>query len=387
MFIPIILVAVLSLLVYWYMKPRKNYWDAYGVPQYNIHGLIDNLEVFLGRKTMADMDDILYRMLEKTSEKFCGKVELQQPIVLVKDMEVLKKILIKDFDHFVDRRAFGSSRAQPIINKMLANLKGDEWKGVRSSISPTFTTGKIRRMMECFNKVGNDWMDYLNNDIKKSDRDHKVIKVASETTHYTVDVIAATVFGLNAGTIENPDSKFSKMCKQLSTTSLKVLIKFGISINFPKLADFIRLKIFDSESLEYFEAILAQGIKTRMDGTEKRNDFLQLISEARKGELKVVGSDELSAFEKEAQLSGEEVKKNWLNDDLVANAQMIGFFFAGFTTTSNFIGFCMYCLALNPEVQDKLREEVDSQLFRDTKNIDYDDTNRLVYLDMFICGK
>jgi len=63
------------------------------------------------------------------------------------------------------------------------------------------------------------------------------------------------------------------------------------------------------------------------------------------------------------------------------------FFFAGFSTTSNFISFVLYMLALNPEVQTKLREEVDSQLFSkgDGKKLDYDELNGLVYLDMVIC--
>jgi len=60
------------------------------------------------------------------------------------------------------------------------------------------------------------------------------------------------------------------------------------------------------------------------------------------------------------------------------------FLFAGFTTTSNFIGFTLYMLALHPEIQTKLRAELDTQLFSkgDGKNIDYDDLNNLPYLEM-----
>jgi len=125
-----------------------------------------------------------------------------------------------------------------------------------------------------------------------------------------------------------------------------------------------------------------------MSGKEKRNDFIQLLVETRKGELKSEGSDELSAFEKDAQLKASDSgKKNYLNDDDITNAQALQFFFAGFSTTSNFLDLVLYMLALHPEVQDKLRQEVNSQLFSkgDEKDIDYDKLNGLTYMEMFLC--
>jgi cytochrome P450 len=111
------------------------------------------------------------------------------------------------------------------------------------------------------------------------------------------------------------------------------------------------------------------------------------MTEARKGELKSEGSDELGAFEKDAQLASHATeKKNYLQDDLTTVAQAMQFFFAGFSTTSNFLAFAFYFLALSPDVQDKLREEVNSQLFvkGDEKEIDYDKLNGLNYLDMVV---
>lgn len=63
----------------------------------------------------------------------------------------MKQILIKDFDHFVDRQP---SRHQnnPYFDKMLVSLHGQEWKNIRSQLTPTFTSGKIKRMFQHFNK-------------------------------------------------------------------------------------------------------------------------------------------------------------------------------------------------------------------------------------------
>ncbi|ODM95126.1 Cytochrome P450 9e2 [Orchesella cincta] len=175
-----------------------------------------------------------------------------------------------------------------------------------------------------------------------------------EITHLTIDVIAVSVFGINGRTIQDPKSIFSQMCHRLSDFNLLRTVKIIFSMNFPWLTDLIGMEV--------------------MDG-------------ARKGVLKGVGADELSSFEKEAQLSeGVKGKNNYLDDDTIAHAQLIAFFFAGFTTTASIVTFAAYALAAHPEVQEKLREEVDKKLFKDgdDKEIDYDELNKLTYLDMFI---
>lgn len=40
--------------------------------------------------------------------------------------------------------------------------------------------------------------------------------------------------------------------------------------------------------------------------------------------------------------------------------QFIGFFFAGTDTTGNLVAICLYMMALYPEVQKKVREEMQS---------------------------
>jgi cytochrome P450 family 6 len=62
--------------------------------------------------------------------------------------------MIKDFDHFVDRRPI---EANPKSNKyfmdMLTVMTGERWKTMRNILSPVFTSGKLRNMMPIIHNV------------------------------------------------------------------------------------------------------------------------------------------------------------------------------------------------------------------------------------------
>lgn len=76
----------------------------------------------------------------------------------------------------------------------------------------------------------------------------------------------------------------------------------------------------------------------------------------------------------------------WEDDDLTA--QCLIFFFAGFDTASTLLSFIGHELAINPEIQAKLVDEVD--MFRqqlDGKSMNYETINKMPYMDMVVTGE
>jgi cytochrome P450 family 9 len=74
--------------------------------------------------------------------------------LIVRDLEIAKHVLVKDFDHFVDRRPVElSKKANKYIGGMLTTMTGEKWKTMRSIMSPVFTSGKLRSMMPTIHKV------------------------------------------------------------------------------------------------------------------------------------------------------------------------------------------------------------------------------------------
>lgn len=107
--------------------------------------------------------------------------------------------------------------------------------------------------------------------------------------------------------------------------------------------------------------------------------------EAKKGSFKHSNSEDLvegKAVVEESINNKAEMSRNWSDDELVAQCMI--FFTAGFDTTSN--AFSAYELALNPDYQGKLWAEITAmEETLNRKNLSYDNIQKMVLLDQFIC--
>jgi len=63
----------------------------------------------------------------------------------VADPEMVKQVTVKEFNSFVDREHFpdilGQKKKSP---RGILQAEGEVWRRVRQSLSPTFSTGKIK---------------------------------------------------------------------------------------------------------------------------------------------------------------------------------------------------------------------------------------------------
>jgi cytochrome P450 family 6 len=72
--------------------------------------------------------------------------------------------------------------------------------------------------------------------------------------------------------------------------------------------------------------------------------------------------------------------------DVIA-AQAFLFFLAGIETSSTTMTFCLYELAQNPDIQERVRNEIDTVLVKHGGNITYEAISEMEYLDKVVSGK
>jgi hypothetical protein len=66
-------------------------------------------------------------------------------------------------------------------------------------------------------------------------------------------------------------------------------------------------------------------------------------------------------------------------------SQGIGFFIAGFETSSNTMSTLCYNLAMNPEVQEKMYQEICSVTEDNNGIIDHETIGHMNYLEVYMC--
>ncbi|GBO11074.1 Cytochrome P450 6B2 [Araneus ventricosus] len=118
---------------------------------------------------------------------------------------------------------------------------------------------------------------------------------------------------------------------------------------------------------------------------ERYNDFLQLLMDAADENSRTVQvdavedeTDQFGSITSDNGLSTAGKYKSLSEDELLA--QCILFFMVGYETTATVLTFLAYCLAVNPEWQEKLIKEVD-EAFQNHKEMSYDAVRDMKVLD------
>ncbi|XP_042141973.1 probable cytochrome P450 9f2 [Ixodes scapularis] len=69
-----------------------------------------------------------------------------EPMLLVKDLDLIKKIQIKDFGNFHGRGVTSAVNRQHQVSKFnLINVDGERWKDMRSLLTPAFTSSNMKK--------------------------------------------------------------------------------------------------------------------------------------------------------------------------------------------------------------------------------------------------
>ncbi|KAJ6633420.1 putative cytochrome P450 9f2 [Pseudolycoriella hygida] len=380
---------VLSIVGYFFYKwsvATSQFFAEKGVPYHKPMPLFGNfLDIVFQKISMADKVIELYNQF-KTKRAF-GMFEMRNPMLVINDPELIKQITIKDFDHFTERRQFFDKNSEPLIARNLASLTGQQWRDMRSTLSPAFTGSKMRQMFELVVESAENLVSELMKKAKSSTEPY-VVEVKDIFTLYTNDVIASTAFGLKINSIQDNNNKFYTLGKKVMNFGGWTGIKLFFVITFPKIARMIKLKVFPSEYMDYFRNLVLDAIKYREAHDIIRPDMIQLLMQAQKGTLKLASEDSsengTAGFATVEEHEVGERDHHILEDDDLT-AQCFVFFAAGFETSAVLSCFTAHEICANADVQSKLIEEVDEVVKSlNGKKLSYDVIQRMKYLDMVV---
>ncbi|XP_019717798.1 cytochrome P450, family 3, subfamily A, polypeptide 65 [Hippocampus comes] len=294
--------------------------------------------------------------------KIWGIFDGRQPVLCIMDPAVIKTVLIKEcYSLFTNRRNF---RLNGPLYDAVSIAEDENWKRIRSILSPSFTSGRLKEMFVIMKRHSANLVSSMK---KKADL-NQALDLKEFFGPYSMDVVTSTAFSVDLDSINNPSDPFvtniKKMLKFDFFNPLFLMIAF-----FPFLGPFfekMEFSFFPAAAFDFFFAAL-QKIKSSREssGRGTRVDFLQLMIDSQKNHNSL-----------------EEDMKKGLSDHEILSQAMI-FIFAGYETSSSSLSFLAHNLATNPHVMKKLQDEVDAT-FPNKAAVQYSELMEMEYLDMVI---
>ncbi|NXR05718.1 CP3AO protein, partial [Semnornis frantzii] len=290
-----------------------------------------------------------------------GIYDGRQPVLGVMDPQIIKSVLVKDcYSTFTNRRR---TDLAGVLQNAVSLAEDDQWKRLRTVLSPTFTSGKLKEMFPIMKHYG----EALVKNVQKRVEKNSALPVKEIFGSYGMDVVTSTSFGVNMDSMNNPNDPFVREMKKLVRFDLFDPV-FIISFVFPFLTPLMakmNFSFFPISAVDFFMRAISKIKREREQDTHKgRVDFLQLMIESQRG-----GNGENHSYK--------------ALTDIEVLAQAFIFIFAGYEPTSNTLGYLAYELALHPDVQQKVLEEIDTVL-PNKAPLTYDAVMQMEYLDMAV---
>ena len=203
--------------------------ESFGIPYVKPFLIFGSPPFLFHRYVVGEYYLSQYKKLGRTWGYYNG----QTPTIVTTDPEFIKQVTVKQFDNFSD--TFTLPPGLPDNQKTLDLASGDDWRALRKIMSPTFTTGKVKGMLEPMDALADRTIEYLAIKSKNQDK----IDVKPFILGFTLDTICKTAFGLDSFCYKGESNVFSKLCQDaLNEFEIHGFIGaffMNLMIHFPKL--------------------------------------------------------------------------------------------------------------------------------------------------------
>uniref|UniRef100_A0A8C9YJA4 unspecific monooxygenase n=1 Tax=Sander lucioperca TaxID=283035 RepID=A0A8C9YJA4_SANLU len=278
-----------------------------------------------------------------------GLFDARSPVLIVADPEIIKTVMVKEcYSVFTNRR---ENMVSGPLSDAITTVKDERWKRMRSTLSPCFTSGRLKQIFPIVAR----YADQLTKKLGRTNLDEPV-DVKQFVAPYSLDVVTSASFSVEANSINNPDDPLNLHLKKILNFRMWPFILISI------LMKLLNIDIMPRLSVDFFYNIIKRF----------KDNHLSLLN--------VMVQNEIP--ETEIKSEQDQPTKGLTEHEILSQAFI--FIFGGYDTTSVTLTHILYNLATNPKELQILHQEIDASLPRDAP-VSYEDLIGLQYLDQVIC--
>ena len=336
-------VVTISLLCLWILFRGIQRWNHFqifknrGVPGPAPSFWYGNLaELRRSKRCLLDVYDEWEQKYGSLYGYFAGV----RPIIVIRDLDVINDILVKNLCGLSGTRLTPVIKTKPLMDTIVG-LTGQRWKEIRTVLTSTFTRRNMKQLSRLMHGSIETTMEILD---KISGQDVDALALYQGLS---CEVICECVLAMRVNCQRNPTDRFMVAVREFLQHAVHPFIFFAQC--FPWFAKLIQFVIDRTAMSTKMTEIVCESVHSAINirrSSQNRNKRLG-------GGKGVV--DVLQTLLDAAESSHGHVRKI-TDDEIIANSWI--FLLGGFETTSSALTFTSYLLALHPEVQQTLFEEL-----------------------------
>lgn len=350
------LLAVTAIAIWCFIRRTYTYWERRGVPTLPSTIPFGHFGNVGTTTSHAELMQSVYEAMKDSGTPFCGVYSFHRPLALILDRTLMRRVLVTDFSTFHDRGSYHNAKADP-LSANLITIEGQQWRDLRRKFTAIFSSGKMRQMFGAVDAVADQLVQVVNERLQNDGR----LEMRDLLASYTTDAIGVCGFGLECNSMHDANVEFRRMGKRVFDNPRNSPAYQLFISSFQGLARFLGCRVVSEEVEQFYMEVIRKTVAYREENNVKRNDLLDVLLE-----LKDNGFG----------LTIEQI-----------TAEAFAFFLAGFGTTSTMMAFAMYELALNEDMQQKLRDEIYAVLERHDGKLTYESVTDMKYLNQVFDGK
>ncbi|XP_043469547.1 cytochrome P450 6B2-like [Leptopilina heterotoma] len=316
------------------------------------------LPVFTTQKSMGTLLEDLYKSGKNYS--MFGYYCLFSPLLLIRDPEIVKNILLTNFSSFSKNPLqLNCPEKDKLLSLNPFFVTGEKWKQARAPLTNSFSSKKLKILMSLVLNVSTKMSKYLHTECK-SEKEMDLKKLC----HKFMGEISSTGMGIEAHNFQeelkpkNGEMTYNQIMNMIfENPSLGTGISQTLMFFMPSLAKFLKLSIIPSEVDQYFRQIAKNIIANRQREKETYNDFMQIVLD----------------FQKKYCTN--------MNQETLAAAHMLSFAADVYETSAITMSFLITEIAAHPEIQQKVRQEIQELDKKYNGEITYDSLQEMTYLE------
>ncbi|XP_058821757.1 probable cytochrome P450 28a5 [Topomyia yanbarensis] len=340
--------------VYLFLVWEFKRWKKIGVKGPKPQVLFGNVPSLLTQKRNVyyDLEEIYN---DFKHEPVIGYFSLRTPQLMIRDPELIKEVLTKNFNHFASNQFSDlvDEKSDPLFARNPFNLSGEKWRTRRAEITPAFTNNRIKALFTLMDEVSIRMTEYIHKQIKLKGSAFDIKELMAK---FTTDVVSNCIFAIDAQSFTKEKPEIREMGRRILEFNFLVQLATAALTFFPSIKNFYKFTFIPKDVEAFFIRIMTDAIRHRKQNKIVRNDYL----------------DHLLSLEE---------KKNISEVDMAGHG--VSFFADGFETSSIVMTNCLLDLASHPEAQKQLRDEI-RHVQKAKGGLTYENLGEMVYLDQVL---